>query len=67
MKVTTIFKGLTALGLALSLAACGSSTASTPEAIQEKGKLVVATSPDYAPFEFQTLIDGKKQGVWIYG
>ena len=63
MKVTTIFKGLTALGLALSLAACGSSTASTPAAIQEKGKLVVATSPDYAPFEFQTLIDGKNQVV----
>ena len=63
MKVTTIFKGLTALGLALSLAACGSSTASTPASIQEKGKLVVATSPDYAPFEFQTLIDGKNQVV----
>ncbi|MBF0845594.1 transporter substrate-binding domain-containing protein, partial [Streptococcus danieliae] len=34
-----------------------------PEAIQAKGKLVVATSPDYAPFEFQTLIDGKNQVV----
>ena len=33
------------------------------EAIKQKGKLVVATSPDYAPFEFQSLVDGKNQVV----
>ena len=36
---------------------------SAVEAIKQKGKLVVATSPDYAPFEFQALVDGKNQVV----
>ncbi|HEM4986991.1 TPA: transporter substrate-binding domain-containing protein, partial [Streptococcus suis] len=31
--------------------------------IKEKGTLVVATSPDYAPFEFQALVDGKNEVV----
>ncbi len=30
---------------------------SAVEAIKQKGKLVVATSPDYAPFEFQAKSD----------
>ena len=48
------------------LVACQSSTDSSQsavEAIKQKGKLVVATSPDYAPFEFQSLVDGKNQVV----
>ena len=48
------------------LVACQSSTDSSQsavEAIKQKGKLVVATSPDYAPFEFQVLVDGKNQVV----
>ncbi|HEV5774719.1 TPA: transporter substrate-binding domain-containing protein [Streptococcus pneumoniae] len=36
---------------------------SAVEVIKQKGKLVVATSPDYAPFEFQSLVDGKNQVV----
>lgn len=53
----TLFTGVAAL----TLAACGSSSnsANLEDAIKEKGKLVVATSPDYAPFEFKALIDGK--------
>ncbi|MFR2063660.1 MAG: transporter substrate-binding domain-containing protein, partial [Streptococcus sp.] len=31
--------------------------------IKENKKLVVAVSPDYAPFEFKTLVDGKDQVV----
>lgn len=53
---------LTTLALfsTLTLAACGSSEKQDlQDSIQEKGKLVVATSPDYAPFEFKALIDGK--------
>ncbi|MCK3905167.1 transporter substrate-binding domain-containing protein [Streptococcus suis] len=50
-----------------TLAACSStsssSSQSTLEKIKEKGTLVVATSPDYAPFEFQTLVDGKNEVV----
>nr|WP_037618786.1 transporter substrate-binding domain-containing protein [Streptococcus porci] len=47
---------------ALTLAACGSSETKEDTSlkdIQDKGKLVVALSPDYAPFEFKTLVDGK--------
>ena len=53
---------LTALGalLCLSLAACGSS-AKTVEDIQKSGKLVVATSPDFPPFEY--LEGGKVVGI----
>lgn len=48
------------------LVACQSGTDSSQsavDAIKQKGKLVVATSSDYAPFEFQALVDGKNQVV----
>lgn len=45
-----------------SLAACGSQQSSLDK-IKEKGTLVVATSPDYAPFEFQALVDGENKVV----
>ena len=48
------------------LVACHSGTDSSQsavDAIKTKGKLVVATSPDYAPFEFQALVDGKTK--WL--
>lgn len=42
------------------LAACQSNSSKDLQAsIQEKGKLGVAISPDYAPFEFKALVDGK--------
>lgn len=47
---------------ALTLAACGSSETKEDTSlkdIQDRGKLVVALSPDYAPFEFKTLVGGK--------
>ena len=48
----------------LTLAACSStSSQSGLDKIKEKGTLVVATSPDYAPFEFQALVDGKNEVV----
>lgn len=53
---------LASLGLlaAVSLAACGSSDNTDLQSkIEDKGKLVVAISPDYAPFEFKALVDGK--------
>lgn len=58
-----ILLGAVALISAVTLAACGSSSSDSLAAIKEKGKIVVATSPDYAPFEFQTLVDGKNQVV----
>ena len=44
----------------MSLAACSSSSSKDAQAsIEKKGKLVVAISPDYAPFEFKALINGR--------
>lgn len=55
MKMKKLFVALATLVAGLSLAACSSGEkAQTPlEKIKEKGTLVVATSPDYAPFEFK--------------
>lgn len=62
--------------IAISMVGCGSGTtekkdgnaapaakASTLEAIKSKGKLVVGTSADYAPYEFHTQVDGKDKIV----
>lgn len=61
-----IIKALLALLLVIGLVACSNSKEDTEvtasnklEEILAKGKLVVATSPDYAPLEF---IDPNKQG-----
>ena len=51
-----------ALLAAVTLVACGSKK-DAYESIKENKKLVVAVSPDYAPFEFKTLVDGKDQVV----
>ncbi|MEX2785473.1 transporter substrate-binding domain-containing protein [Streptococcus sp. H49] len=60
MKVKKMILAAAALVTGLFLTACGSSSSqSLQERIQEKGKLVVAISPDYAPFEFKALVDGK--------
>ena len=69
MKMKKFLLSATALVAGLALGACSSSSSNeTAEDtslsdIQDKGTLVVATSPDYAPFEFQTLVDGENQIV----
>ncbi|CEN28815.1 MAG: transporter substrate-binding domain-containing protein [Lactococcus sp.] len=50
---------LMALTLLVTLAACGTSSKNGLSKIKDKGTLTVAVSPDYAPFEFQMLKDGK--------
>ena len=52
-----------AFGLLVTLAACGSSSKNQLTKIKDKGTLTVAVSPDYAPFEFQMLKDGKNTVV----
>ncbi|HFI0641961.1 TPA: transporter substrate-binding domain-containing protein [Streptococcus suis] len=49
------------MATSLSLVACASdeSTDNSLKDVQDKGTLVVALSPEYAPFEFRTLVDGK--------
>ncbi|BCZ49063.1 amino acid ABC transporter [Clostridium gelidum] len=61
--------------IAISMVGCGSgntekkedttakTTATAIEAIKSKGKLVVGTSADYAPYEFHTQVDGKDKIV----
>lgn len=54
---------LTLLSCVVTLVACGSKKTDGVAAIKKKGTLVVAVSPDYAPFEFRSLINGKSQIV----
>ena len=67
-------KGIIVTALALfALGACGSSGGSSSSssdksdnqlaAIKKSGVLKVATSADYAPFEFHTMVDGKDKIV----
>ena len=63
-----MFKKIIALTLAFvltafCLAACGSKEI-TPESIQKSGKLTIATSPDFPPFESLTA-DGAVEGIEI--
>ena len=59
----TIALVLTFVLVAMCLCACGSKEV-TPESIQKDGKLVIATSPDFPPFESLTP-DGAVEGIEI--
>lgn len=62
MKVSKLFGGLAvAVASLFLLSACGSSSSEDTSVsdIEDKGTLVVALNPEFAPFEFKTLIDGK--------
>lgn len=61
MNIRKIVKTGLVMATSLSLVACASneSTDNSLKDVQDKGTLVVALSPEYAPFEFRTLVDGK--------
>lgn len=63
MEMKKIVLGLVAVVSVVSLAACGSNKKSDGEQflskIKDKGSLTVALNPEFAPFEFQTIQDGK--------
>ncbi|HEM3696199.1 TPA: transporter substrate-binding domain-containing protein [Streptococcus suis] len=61
MNIKKIVKTGLVITTSLSLVACASneSTDNSLKNVQDKGTLVVALSPEYAPFEFRTLVDGK--------
>lgn len=63
MKLKKLALMTMAFGLLVTLAACGSSSKNQLTKIKDKGTLTVAVSPDYAPFEFQMLKDGKNTVV----
>ncbi|AHC15979.1 ABC transporter substrate-binding protein [Salinispira pacifica] len=52
-----IFAVLMLISISTAVFAAGS--AEGVEAIQQRGKLILGTSADYAPYEFHTIIDGK--------
>ena len=56
---------LTLMGLALAAAAgCGAKEEENKlEMIKEKGVLVMATSPDFAPYEFQD-VSAARPSIW---
>lgn len=47
------------IGTGLSLAACSSSSKDSLQSIKDNKKIVVALSPDYPPFEYKTVVNGK--------
>lgn len=60
MKMKKIGLVILAIGAALTLAACGNSTAKNQvDTIKKNKTLTVALSADYPPFEFQTIQNGK--------
>lgn len=64
MKFKKIALGLVTVAAAMTLVACGSSASKDSLTnIKDKKTLTVALSPDYAPFEFQMIKDGKNEVV----
>lgn len=58
-----IILGILSLLSVVTLVACGSSDKQLQDKVEKKGKLVLAVSPDYAPFEFKALVNGKDKVV----
>ncbi|MCH4162102.1 MAG: transporter substrate-binding domain-containing protein [Lactococcus raffinolactis] len=63
MKMRKVILGLVAAMTVLVLTACGSNKKAEPnhyvDQIKDKGTLTVALNPEFAPFEFQVIKDGK--------
>lgn len=53
--------GLSTIALSILLSACSTSSGqdATVNNIQKNDKLVVAMNPEFAPFEYKTLVNGK--------
>ena len=59
-KLKKILLGIIAALMLVTLAACSSSSKDDSlQKIKNKGKIVVAMNPEFAPFEFKTLVNGK--------
>ena len=61
MKLSKVFGGLVLVASACLLTACGSNDKKDTSVsdIKDKGTMVVALNPEFAPFEFKTLVEGK--------
>ena len=66
MKVTKkILLGLVGLAAVGALAACGKSDTDSVQKIQKNKQIVLAVSPDYPPFEYRTVKNGRSTVVGI--
>ena len=67
MKVKKIILGAIAMTAVLALTACGSGKQANADKslskVKDKGTLTVALNPEFAPFEFQTIENGKNKIV----
>lgn len=67
MKIKKLGLVLVSLGAIVALAACGADKKTGADKylskIKDKGTLTVALNPDFAPFEFQIIKDGKNEIV----
>ncbi|GFH40344.1 amino acid ABC transporter substrate-binding protein [Lactococcus insecticola] len=63
MKLKKVLLGMVAAAAVVALTACGSDKKASPDKyldkIKDKGTLTVAMNPEFAPFEFQMIKDGK--------
>ncbi len=61
MKLSKVFGGVVLVASVCLLTACGSNDKKDTSVsdIKDKGTMVVALNPEFAPFEFKTLVDGK--------
>lgn len=60
MKFKSIYRFATVCFASTILVACNSSsTSNTLQKIEDKGKIVVALNPEFPPFEYKTIVDGK--------
>lgn len=60
MKFKSIYGFATICFAYTILVACNSSsTSNTLQKIEDKGKIVVALNPEFPPFEYKTIVDGK--------
>lgn len=62
MKIKSIYTVATVFVASALLAACGTSSSDSSNSLQkieDKGKIVVALNPEFPPFEYKTLVDGK--------
>ncbi len=64
-KMKKMMLALVGLVAVASLAACGNAQGTSIKKIQDKGTLTLAVSPDYPPFEYQTIKNGKNTVVGI--
>ena len=64
-KMKKMLLGLVGLVAVGTLAACSNTSGTSVKKVQDSKQLVLAVSPDYPPFEYQTIKNGKNTVVGI--